>query len=90
MDGYLLCGLRRSPSWKPSFLSHARTACSSPGTRPSLGVGTAEEEALESDDNEAEEEEPRDNEVIKEAIFVCVGEDPRIFGKKSRFKNLGR
>ena len=74
--------LRRSPSWKPSFLSHARTACSSPGTRPSLGVGTAEEEALESDDNEAEEEEPR--EVIKGELFSCAS-----VSKKSRFRNLG-
>ena len=74
MYGYLLLGaLRRTPSWKPSFLSHARTACSSPGTRPSLGAGAArEEDVLESDDDEAEEEEALDDEVKEEAILLRV------------------
>ena len=74
--------LRRSPSWKPSFLSHARTACSSPGTRPSLGAGAAkeeeeeeeeEEEALERDDDEAEEEEALEDEDKEESILLDVG-----------------
>ena len=82
MYGYLLlCALRRSPSWKPSFLSHARTACSSSGTRLSLGAGAAreeeeevvEEEALERDEDESEEEEALDDEVKEEAICLMCG-----------------
>ena len=52
----LICALRRSPSWKPSFLSHARTARSSPGTRPSLGAGAAERADEEEEEEEEEEE----------------------------------
>ena len=79
--------LRRSPSWKPSFLSHTRTACSSPGTRASLGAGAAEreeeeeeeddddddDEALERDGDEAEEEEALEDEVKEESILLDVG-----------------
>ena len=81
-NGYLkLCALRRSPSWKPSFLSHARTARSSPGTRPSLGAGTAAreeeeeegEEEEERDDDEAEEEEALEDEDKEESILLDVG-----------------
>ena len=78
-NGYLLiCALRRSPSWKPSFLSHARTARSSPGTRPSLGAGAAEradeeEEEEERDDDEAEEEEALEDEDKEESILLDVG-----------------
>ena len=80
--------LRRSPSWKPSFLSHARTAPSSPGTRASLGEGAVEreeeeeeeeedddddDEALERDGDEAEEEEALEDEDKEESILLDVG-----------------
>ena len=55
---------------KPSFLSHARTACSSSGTRPSLGAGAAERE--EEEEEKEEEALERDDDAAVEAM-ACVG-----------------
>ena len=63
--------LRRSPGLKPCSTSHARTACSSPGTRPSSAMdgeaGGTEEEDKEEEEEEADDDDDDDDDGDPEA-----------------------
>ena len=60
-------------------MSHARTACSSPGTTPSLGVGAAARE-LEDDEDDEDEDEDEDGKGLErdddEAVDAMAGRSP--------------